>query len=270
MSSRLEWCAEAACRRGRLGSYATAACRISFPRRGCFCGRSLTRKRPIPCDPHPSIAPRRRLGGPLSEKGRRSAGSSGQAGETPALPVVRTDRPRKTIGSGARHLALLGRGSALTREVGGEHHGGQAPSSRSPPGADRSSPRAGEDARLPGDQIPFKLADGGVLGLGGRPSFSVFNEPCCPLPCPPPLRGRGSHPPPQEWSRCDRRRNDAGIPPDCDVEAECHKILYVSIVESLLTFRSKSVTLYLVAAEVRSVTPQLPWQWARRGINWLS
>ena len=27
------------------------------------------------------------------------------------------------------------------------------------------------------DQVPFMWADGGVLGPGGRPSFSIFKEP---------------------------------------------------------------------------------------------
>jgi hypothetical protein len=47
---------------------------------------------------------------------------------------------------------------------------GRTPLTRPPPGADRTH-------GFPGDQIPFKVADGGVLGHGGRPSSSIFNEP---------------------------------------------------------------------------------------------
>jgi len=30
---------------------------------------------------------------------------------------------------------------------------------------------------FPEDQVPFKVADGGVLGHGGQPSSSIFKEP---------------------------------------------------------------------------------------------
>src|SRR5829696_1907381 len=68
--------------------------------------------------------------------------------------------------------------SFSSREVEGGNHGGQAPSPRPPPGADLCPPRVGEGTRLPQEtRSPSIWADGGVLGFGGRPSFSIFNEP---------------------------------------------------------------------------------------------
>ena len=45
-----------------------------------------------------------------------------------------------------------------------------------PPEPTGPLPDGRETHGFPGDQVPFNWADGGVLGPGGRPSFSVFKE----------------------------------------------------------------------------------------------
>ena len=156
MSSRLDRRAEAACPRGRLGSYATATCRISVPGRDCFCGRSVTHKRPIPCDPP---IPRKRRGSvsaTLSQQGPAFRRFIRTAGETPALPgkALPGNRGNTTDRLRARHLALWKGMSLSSREVGGETAEGVRPRPGLPP--EPTGPLPTERTHgFPGDQVPF-------------------------------------------------------------------------------------------------------------------
>lgn len=91
-------------------------------------------------------------------------------------------------------------------------------SSRPPPGAGPSLPSTGEGHGFPGDRVPFLWADGVVLGLGNRPSSSVFKESATFLPQ---CALLGAH-------------------------GECHKIACVSTVESLTSWWASGI-LYLIA-----------------------
>lgn len=77
-----------------------------------------------------------------------------------------------------RHLALEeGCRFIASREVGGINNGGPAPSSRSPPEPAGPLLLDERDAAFPQRPSPLELADGGILGPGGQPSFPVFKEP---------------------------------------------------------------------------------------------
>lgn len=97
--------------------------------------------------------------------------------QTAALTSTPGVEEIQQIGSGALHLALA-RGSFIhCARWEGKQRRACAPVPISP-GADRSLLLDGRETHgFPDDQVPFILADGGVLGHGGRPSSSIFNEP---------------------------------------------------------------------------------------------
>ncbi len=73
--------------------------------------------------------------------------------------------------------SMIGSGLCTSHnEVRGETTEGTRPRPASP----RSRPvlsSTRETHGFPGDQVPFKLSDGGVLGHGGRRPFQIVNEP---------------------------------------------------------------------------------------------
>ena len=179
----------------------------------------MTRKRPLPCDPLSLEAPRRSLGGPSLQKGpafRRFIRTSRRDAGAPRDSAPRATWEIQRTGSGLG-TSLIGWGC---RSLRARWEGKQRRACALVPVSPRSRPvlsSTERDARLPWRPGPFFWADGGVLGPGGRPSFSVFNEPRCAClaaarpdwlvrlpgrqeelktpPRPSPLRGEGARPP---------------------------------------------------------------------------
>ena len=88
----------------------------------------------------------------------------------PVGPVIPVEE--RQTGLRARHLAF-----SLARCGGGRFEGMRPPFPASPRSPTASLPGGGGIHGFPGDQVPSLRRTGGVLGHGGRPSYSIVNEP---------------------------------------------------------------------------------------------